>query len=433
MQIELGDVTLGCVEFSLPRMVRVEQTFPRPRVIDVRDAVYSEFRKPKIGSQIRQGMRVAIGVGSRGIAEIDTITRAAVDEVKRRGGLPFIVPAMGSHGGATAEGQATLLSEYGIHESALGCPVRSSMEVTSLGSLPNGLPVVVDRLVSESDLYIVIARVKPHTDFKASVESGILKMLSIGLGKHVAATRMHHQGPEAFGELIPAVGLWVADHTPFGFALAVVENAYHEIAALDAVLRDHLLEREQELLTEAKRLMPRLSFDALDVLVVDELGKNISGAGMDSNIIGRCAAKTDQGFDAPPIQRIVVLDVTEESHGNACGVGLADVTTTRLVNKIDLATMYANVIAAAAPEVSRIPLIVPTDEGAVLAAVRMCFGIDYAQAKMVRIVNTLQLDEIWLSEPLLEQVRTNPGQTATGSPVDWSFGSQGDLMPFGAD
>jgi len=432
MQIELGDMTLAGVEFQLPPMVRVRQTFPRPHLSDVGEAVVREFERPGIGSQIRRGMRVAIGVGSRGIAEIDTIVRATVEEVKRRGGLPFVVPAMGSHGGATAEGQATLLAEYGITEPLLSCPIRSSMDVTSLGCLPSGFPVVVDRIASESDLYIIIARVKPHTDFKAPVESGLLKMLSIGLGKHVAATRMHQQGPEAFADLIPSVGLWVAEHTPFGFGLAVVENAYHEIATLDAVPRHGLLEREQELLVEAKRLMPRLSFQAVDVLVVDEIGKNISGAGMDSNIIGRCAAKTDQGFDAPPIQRIVVLDVTEESHGNACGVGLADVTTIRLVNKIDLAAMYANVIAASAPEVSRIPLIMPTDEAAVRVAVRMAFGIEHAHAKIVRITNTLNLDEIWVSGTLLDEVRMNPSQGMIGSAVDWSFGPHGDLMPLGA-
>jgi hypothetical protein len=220
----------------------------------------------------------------------------------------------------------------------------------------------------------------------------------------------------------------VADHSPFGFGLAVVENAYHGIATLTAVPKEGLFTAECELLVEAKRLMPRLSFPSIDVLVVDEIGKNISGAGMDSNVIGRCAAKADQGFDAPPIQRIVVLDVTDESHGNACGVGLADVTTTRLIDKVELAVMYANVIAAAAPEVARLPVIMPSDEAAVRVAVRMCFGIEPAEAKIVRIANTLTLDEIWVSESLLDEVRSNPGQEIVGEPLDWTFNTRGELL-----
>jgi hypothetical protein len=428
MHIEIGHIIVAGTDIELPSMTRVRQSFPRPQLADVEAAVVSEFSRPGIGDRIKPGTRVAIGVGSRGIANLEEIARTVVREVKQRGAEPFIVPAMGSHGGATAEGQALLLSEYNIIEAQLGCPVRSSMEVVSLGSLPNGFPIVIDRLASESDLYLVIARIKPHTDFKARVESGVLKMLSIGLGKHVAATQMHGQGMEAFPELIPTAGLWVADHSPFGFGLAIVENAFHEIAAISALPRDNLFERESELLVEAKRLMPRLLFNALDVLVVDEIGKNISGAGMDSNVIGRCAAKVDQGFDAPSIQRIVALDVTEESHGNACGVGLADVTTTRLIEKIDLSTMYANVIAASAPEVSRLPLIMASDDVAIRVAVKLCFGIEYGQARIVRIKNTLSLNEIWCSPSLLDEVRSNPLQTIEGQPEPWNFGSQGMLM-----
>jgi len=417
MQIEVGHVNLAGAEFDLPQMVKVGQTFPRPRLNDIDGAVAREFDKLGIGSLIRPGMRVAIGVGSRGIANLDTITLAVVGEVKRRGAAPIIVPAMGSHGGATAEGQAVLLAGYNITEAHIGCPVRSSMDVVNIGSLPTGFPIVVDRIASESDLYFVIARVKPHTDFKAPVESGVLKMLSIGMGKHVAATRMHQRGMEAFTDLIPAAGLWVANHSPFGFGLAIVENAYHETATITALPRENLVERERELLVEAKRLMPKLLFKAIDVLVVDEIGKNISGAGMDSNVIGRCAAKIDQGFDAPLIQRIVALDVTDESHGNACGVGLSDVTTTRLVNKVDLSVMYANVIAASAPEVSRLPLIMSSDEAAVRVAVKMCFGIEYATAKIVRIRNTLSLDEIWASASLLDEIRSNSSQAVLSEPA----------------
>lgn len=427
MHIEVGHINVAGSEFDLPPMVKIRQSFPRPQLDDVEGAVAREFDKPGIGSQIRPGMSVAIGVGSRGIANLDTIVRTAVSEVKRRGGEPIIVPAMGSHGGATAEGQALLLSEYNITEAQVGCPIRSSMDVVSLGSLPSGFPIVVDRIASESDLYFLISRVKPHTDFKAPVESGVCKMLAIGLGKHIAATRMHDQGMEAFTDLIPAAGLWVADHSPFGFGLAIVENAYHETATITALPRENLFEQERELLVEAKRLMPKLLFRALDVLVVDELGKNISGCGMDSNVIGRCAAKIDQGFDAPPIQRLVVLDITEESHGNACGVGLADVTTTRLVNKVDLSVTYANVIAASAPEVSRLPLIMPSDEAAIRVAVRMCFGIDYSNAKIARIRNTLSIDEISVSSSLLDEVRSNPSQTILGDPVPWDFSSEGSL------
>jgi len=420
-------VVEGGFDVPLPRMVPIRQTFVAPREVPVREAVAREMNKPGVGDAIRPGARVAIAVGSRGIAQLQEIVRAVVEEIRRRGGTPFIVPAMGSHGGATAEGQRDVLAGYGITESQVGAPVQASMEVVELGRLPCGTPVYFDRVAYRADAVVIICRVKPHTDFKGPYESGLCKMLTIGLGKHKGATALHAQGFDRFAELIPAAAQVVLERAPIAFGVAVIENAYDDIARLVAVPRDRILDEEPELLREAKALMPKLPVSPIDVLIVDEIGKDISGAGMDPNITGRTGSGLP-GFEAPPIQKIVVRDLTPKTKGNACGIGLADVTTLRVLRKIDFGVLYANSITSTVLEPAKIPVVMNNDKEAIVVALKCCNRIDIPRARVVRIKNTLELEKVYVSEACLEDVRQNPAVEVVGAPRPMAFDETGTLL-----
>lgn len=412
----------------LPRMLRIKQRFEGPSLRDIPSAVREAMRPLHLQDKVKPGQTVAITAGSRGIANVARITRAVVDELKALQLKPFIVPTMGSHGGATAEGQRTVLEHYGITEAAMGCPIRSSMEVVQIGEV-KGIPVFCDKNVWGADHIAVVARIKPHTDFTGEIESGLFKMMAIGLGKQRGAEHYHRAG-HAYGyaEVFPLVGKKVLETARILFGVGLVENGYEETAKIQALLPKDFEAGEKALLQEAKAWMARLPFDVLDLLIVDDLGKNISGAGMDTNVVGRPFVQ--KVLDRPKVRRIFVRDLTPESEGNAVGIGMADVTTRRLVDKINYQAMYMNAITSGVPEGAKIPMIFDTDREAIQVALGMIGLTPPDRARVVRIKTTLHLTEMDVSEALLQEVKANERLSVVAEPAPLAFDAQGNLPPF---
>jgi len=336
------------------------------------------------------------------------MARVAVDTLKELGYKPFVLAAMGSHGGATAEGQRALLASYDVTAEAMGVAVKTDMDAVVLGTNPVGLPIYFDRNAHQADGIVLINRVKPHTDFHAAHESGVLKMLVIGLGKREGASQVHKLGLRGMKEVLPAVGRFLVESTRFALGLAVLENADDVPAEIVPIEPETIFDVEPKLLERARGLMGRLPFDQIDVLIVGELGKNYSGAGMDPNVIGRLLVETQSDFDTPVITRLAVLDVSDESHGNIVGVGFADLTTQRLVSRMDPEPFRINVLTSCCLERARIPITLPTDREVIERALETCWRIDSATARMVVIPNTLELKTLWVSPSLEEEVRNHP-------------------------
>lgn len=397
--------------YTLPRMIRVIQRFDDSHLTNVEEVIANQLAKPDIRAMVRPGMSVALLVGSRGICNMARITRAVGKELKAMGAKPFIVPAMGSHGGGCAEGQREVLRSYGITDETMDMPLISRMEVDEIGATKSGIPVCVDRVAHGADMIVPLGRVKPHTDFKGPIESGLCKMLTIGLGKHEGCSRLHQYGFQSFAELIPEAAWVVIENTKVGFGLAILENGYDQTCMLEAVPARDIHSREAELLKIAKARMPSIMLKEIDVLVVGKIGKDISGAGMDPNITGRTTKGSIPGFAGPKIQRIVVEGITEQSHGNACGVGLADYILESCAEQIDTVATAINSIGSGNPEAGRIPIRVADTREGILASLRTAVGVDYSRPKIVRIESTLQLGELSISEGLLDEARSNPAMT----------------------
>jgi hypothetical protein len=412
-------------DVPIPRMVKVRQIFYAPEVPDVVAAVYQAIHEEGVLSRIATGDRVAIAVGSRGVADIPILTREVVNAVKSVGGQPFIVPAMGSHGGATAEGQIEVLEQLGVTESFIGAPILSSMDVVEVGRLPNGLPVYIDKHAYEADKVIVINRIKPHTAFRGPVESGLMKMITIGLGKQKGAEAAHAYSFKYMAEHVPAMAKITLSKVPIIFGLGTIENAYDRPAKIVAVPAEKLEEIEPKLLLEAKALMPRIMFDPIDVLVVDEIGKNISGDGMDPNITGRYPTPYASG--GPEIKRIAVLGLTKETHGNANGIGLADVTTRKVFEQTIWEKGYANALTSTVVDVVKMPMFLETEELAVKAAIKISNIFDLSQVRLVRIRNTLELKEIWISESLIPEAKANHDIEILCEPFRMDFSNKMDF------
>ncbi len=412
----------GLAGFTPPPLYRVRQTFPRPRLDDPAAAVTEQMAGPEVAATLDGIETIALAVGSRGIAGIVPMAGALVAALHDRGLDVFIVPSMGSHGGATAEGQEAVLARLGITEASVGAPIRSSMATESIASItsPHGheVPVFMDALaLHEADAVIPVNRIKPHTGFKGPIESGLCKMLAIGLGKHAAAGRLHREGYGVFDHLILDAGRAILDHGHVAFGLAIVENAYEETAIIEAIPADRVVEREQALLERARDLIPRLLMERIDVLVVERFGKDISGIGMDANVTGRGElGEALPGFDGPDIRRIVVLDLTDETAGNAHGIGLADIITRRLHDQINLRDTWTNSVTAGSLACGRIPAALDTDDQAIMAAAGAVPGVNPAEAGIVRIRDTLSLPEIAVSGNLLDEVRSNESCEIVG---DW--------------
>lgn len=412
-------------DIPIPQMVRIRQKFDATKVDDIEGALREELKKPGAIETIKPGQRVAVAVGSRGVAHIAEFTRITIDAIKEAGGLPFIVPCMGSHGGATAQGQIEVLHHLGVTEESAGAPILSSMEVIKIDELPNGLPVYIDKYAYEADAIVVINRVKPHTAFRGRIESGIMKMISIGLGKQKGAEACHQLGFKYMAENVPAMAKIMLDKLPILFGVALVENAYDETCRVEVLPAADIEQREEQLLEEAKSRLPKILFDQIDVLVIDYIGKNISGDGMDPNITGRYP--TPYAHGGPDVSKMVVLDLTPETKGNANGVGTADFTTQRLVDKTDWPATYANGLTSTVCAPTKQATTFESDLYAIKAAVKTCNILDYTTCKMVRIRDTLHLGEIEISVNLLEEARKHPDIEILTEPYDLQFDDEGYL------
>jgi hypothetical protein len=415
---------------EFPKVVKIRQKFARPRVVNVEAALREQLGRGPISSTIKPGMSVALTAGSRGIAEIDEILRSLVEILKEMEAEPFIVPAMGSHGGATAEGQVEILDSLGVTEEFCGAPVRSSMEVTEIGKTERGVPVYMDRIASEADGVVLVNRIKAHTDFRSSIESGLMKMASIGLGKHEQALALHGYGVEGIRDFMVEVADEVMESGHILFGVATVENAYDEPAIIEAIPAKNIHEREAELLAEYMDMMPALPVSDIDVLYVDALGKNYSGTGMDTNVIGRFRILGVEEPESPAVKYIVVSDVSEESHGNALGVGLADLTTQRLADRVERKAMNANVITSTFVERAKVPMVLASDEEALRTAIRCNWGVPPEETRLVRIPNTLHLEYLYVSENMVDEALTNAETEVVGDPEELRFDGEGYLEAF---
>jgi hypothetical protein len=422
MSIDLNSVLH---EIPIPKMVRIRQKFDNTKIENPSEVLREELKKPGTIDQIKPGQQVAIAVGSRGVRNIDLFTKLTVEAIQAAGAHPYIVPSMGSHGGATAEGQAEVLHHLGISEETMGCPIRSSMEVVQIAQLENGLPVYIDKIASTADAIVVINRVKPHTAFRGPIESGIMKMIAIGLGKQRGAEACHQLGFKYMAENVPAMAKLMMEKLPIVFGVAVVENAFDETCRIEAIPAASVEEREIVLLEEAKARLPKFLFKQIDVLVVDYIGKNISGDGMDPNITGRYP--TPYAHGGPDVSKIVVLDLTKESKGNANGVGTADFTTQRLIDKMDKPGTFINGLTSTVCAPTKVSTYLDNDKYAIKAAVKTCNILDYTTCRLVRIKDTLHLGEIEISVNMLEEARSHPDIEILSEPYDWEFDSEGYL------
>jgi hypothetical protein len=394
-------------KIELPRMVEIRQKIPSPKLDDFVAEIRKELAKAKLAEKIKPGAEIAVTAGSRGIVHYPEILATVVNEVKKAGGKPFLIPAMGSHGGASAEGQISILTGLGITPETVGAPIRATMEVDLIGHLENGNPVYVDRNALRADGIVVVGRVKPHTDFKGEIESGLMKMMVIGLGKQKGAEMIHRYKQTGYHKLLPEAARLIMKKAPVILGLAVVENAHHEIAIMRAIEPENIEREEMKLLEKAKALLARIPFKEIDVLIVEEIGKDISGTGIDTNVTGRFWLPGEKDPLAPTIQSIVVLDLSGETHGNAIGMGLVDIVTQRLVSKIDYQSTFVNALTGGHSLPGKTPMFLPNDRDAITAALHVSGAVDYQKAKIVRVRNTQYLDRLWISESLYEIVKAD--------------------------
>ena len=409
---------------TIPPLVKARQTFARPILQDVAAVVRQEMQKPGLLDKVRPGERVAIAVGSRGIANLKLIIATIVECLKSVGAEPFIVPAMGSHGGATVAGQTAVLADYGITPEVVGAPVVSSLDVTNLGSAAE--PVYFDRQALAAEHTLVVGRVKMHPAFRGDYESGLVKMIAIGLGKQKGAELCHGFGIENMAFHIERIARIALSRANILCGVALLENAYDETCQVLALPAAEILVTEPGLLLAAKQYMPQIYFTQVDVLIIDEMGKNISGTGMDPNIIERYTTPTIANTNK--FQRIVVRDLTAESHGNFNGAGLADICTRRVFDKMNFFATYPNQLTSRVVASARIPMVMESDRQAILAAIKTCCGIDPANLRMVRIKNTTELAEIMISPALLPEAVNHPYMEIFDSPQDLAFDNKGNLL-----
>ena len=409
----------GGLGFDLPQMARVRQAFEHHKIDDVAGAVTNEMGREDIKAKVKPGAKIAVGVGSRGVANIDVAVKALIASLKELGADPFIFPAMGSHAGGTSEGQEALLAGYGVTEDKMGAPVRATMDTVVVAELEGGTKVHMDKYAHDADGVVLINRVKPHTSFRGEIESGIVKMMTIGMGKINGATSLHGNHPiTEFGDALPRAAKAIMECQPFLFGIGMVEDAFDDTAIIQALPAETLFEEETKLQAKAKELMAKIYIEDIDVLVIDEIGKEISGAGADPNVIGNPGTP---GFEVPRVKKIVILDLTEKTHGNAAGSGAAHVITHRLLRRVDFASTYANMVTATALEGARVPIPMKTAEDAVRLAVKTLIGVEPEDARIVRIRNTLSLGEIEVSEPILKDLQGDSRMEVLSQPGKISF------------
>lgn len=413
-------------DIPIPNMVKVRQEFDRTRLEDVAAEVRKCLDRREILVNLRPGMTVAVAVGSRGISNHALIVRETVRFLREHGARPFIVSSMGSHGGATAEGQRTILEGYGIREEYCGCPVKAGTDCALIGYTGDGSPVYIDRYAAEADGIVLVNRIKPHTAFRGPYESGLMKMMAIGLGKQKGAETCHAAGFENMAENIPRFAAAVLKNCNILAGIAILENAYDETREVIALTADEIPAQEPELLERAKRYMPRILVDHVDLLVVGQIGKNFSGDGMDPNIAGTFATKCASG--GLNTKRVAVLDISDESHGNGVGFGMADVSTRRAYEKFDFEMSYPNALTCLVSQVVKVPMIFDSDQLCLKAGIKLCAGIEHRNAKVVYIHNTLKLGEIYISANLVPQAEAIEGVTVAGEEQPMEFDGNGNLI-----
>jgi hypothetical protein len=417
---------------KFPKMAVVEQGFDPQHIEDIPEAVRQEMVNLNLGKTVKSGDAVAITAGSRGVANIDVITRAIVDELKKMGTDPFIFPAMGSHGGATAEGQIKVLQNLGITEEKMDCPIKSDMEPIYLGDAALGYPINVDKNAMDADHIVVVNRVKAHTKFDGPIESGLMKMMAIGMGKQKGAEYYHKAAVQlTFQKIVETVGLEVMKRCPVLFGLATVENAYHQTCIIRALQPEDIFEGEKMLLTVSKERMAQLPFDEIDILIVDQIGKDISGTGMDTNVTGRNRDLLGDFTTRPRVKRVYVRDLTEKTEGNATGIGLADFTSTRLVNKMDQHKTWINVITGISPEKGALPIYFDTDQEVLDSCFKTIGNIPIPEARVIHIKDTLSVNRISVSQAYEKEILENKGLKLSGEWREMAMDAKGNIMnPF---
>lgn len=415
----------GMEGIKIPKMVKIRQKYENDKIEDIKEKVINEMEKLS-NKQDLKGKRLAITAGSRGIPDLDIIIKTVCDKLKEWGAEPFIIPAMGSHGGGTVEGQLEVINGYGITEEAMGVPILATMETALVGEMPDGTPIYCDKHAYEADGIVLLNKIKPHTDFKGDHESGLLKMIAIGIAKHKGASWFHMQGFDTFAVRIPIVAKAFLEKMNVVFGVGVVQNAYDEISELEVIEKDKIVERDHELLQIAKKRLAKLKFDNIDVLIVDKIGKNISGEGHDPNVTGRSFMP---GFeDDFRTQKLFIRGLTEESHHNACGLGGADITTRRCLNTVDWESTWLNLGTNTMIDGGKIPVYLNNDKEALLLAIRTCRKIDYNKARIARIPDTLHLDEIEISESLIADVMGREDVEIIGEPYEMPFDEEGFMI-----
>ncbi|MDR1278676.1 MAG: nickel-dependent lactate racemase [Treponema sp.] len=420
-------------DIPLPRVVKIRQKFDRPVIADVESLLSSKLGASGFLTKIKPGMRIAITAGSRGVTNLPLALRTLVREIKKAGGQPFIFPAMGSHGGATAEGQRAMVEGMGITEEYTEAPIISSMETIRIGTASNGLPVFVDKNAWAADGVIIVNRIKPHVGFRGRYESGCVKMIAIGLGKQKSAENCHRRGIGKLEENFVAVATEVLKFPKIFFSVALMENPYHETYRVEVIEREKLLEIEPALQAEAKTMTPKFHFNPLDVLILDEIGKNISGSGFDNNIVGRfhtpfATPFIKSGSDTQRITRIIALDLSKETKGNGNGIGILDFTTKRAFDKFDFEQTYPNCLTSTVPVSVKIPMVLNNDKLAIKSAIKTCNIDDFRDVRLVRVKNTLCMDLIEISENLLEEAKGNPLVEILGEPEEITFDQDDNLF-----
>lgn len=428
-----------CSDIQIPKMVRVKQHFDPSHILpeEIPAVINRELDRDVISAQFKPGKSIAITCGSRGVANIAVILKAIVDYAKAKGAKPFIFPAMGSHGGATPEGQLEIVNGYGVTEESMGCPVRATMETKQIGVTDDNRPVFIDKYAAEADGIILCGRIKAHTQFVGPYESGLMKMAVIGMGKQHGAEGVHEQGFKHMAENLQRFGKVILRSAPIVCGVGLIENAYDQTNKIIALTAPEIEEQEPKLLLEAKEKMGHILIPNADVLIVDAIGKNISGDGMDPNVSGTLPRETGvpRGKDGsdPKIgnfkaQRCIVLDLTAETHGNANGIGLADVTTQRAVNKIINEMAYPNALTSTILEMVKVPFYTKNDKVAIQVGIKSCSGIDKKNPRMIRIKNTMEIEEIEVSEVLLPEVKANKNMEVIGELAPMQFNKTGDLF-----
>jgi len=409
------------------RLIKIKQKFDNKKLDNIPEIIASEFHRIKLDQKIKPGMKIGITVGSRGIDNLRIIIKSIIYEIKKRKGKPFIITAMGSHGGATVEGQIKVLADYGVTEESMGVPIQATMDTVELGYLENSLPIHFDKIAYNADGVIVVNRVKVHTAFKSEIESGLHKMLSVGLGNHKGARLVHSLGVEGIRDYMVEFAKIILKKAPILAGFAILENAYDQTYKIVAANPEDFEKVDKELLKECKQILPKLPVKNIDILIVQEMGKNISGTGMDTNIIGGIKDFKEEDYEPPNIKKIIVLDLTPETHGNALGIGMAHIITKKLYEKIYFTTTYTNTITTTFLDRARISIVVDSDKKAVEVGLKTIWNLPKVKPRIIIIKNTLKLDEMFVSEPIWEEIAERENVKIISEWQEMGFDEEGNL------